>query len=96
MNSFLVEASVFIQVGIMLFAIIACRRCKLNGVRILAAAAVISALHDILHVVLQKLTHQGNESLMPYWVALQYLPFVAMGVALSGWCVLVFNRKHSR
>ena len=60
----------------------------------MAAAAAVLALRDIANIVLSPSFIAHNETVMVYWVALQYVPFFAAVIALCGWCVLAFSRKR--
>ena len=82
----------FILIAVAVFAAIAAWRHKLKGLWILAAATLLTTLHDILSAVLDSMAHAGHD-VMVYQVGLTYIPFLTVLVVLCGWCVLAFCRK---
>lgn len=84
----------FVQLGILIVAVIAARRHRLGGLWLLAGAAAGLALRDIANAVLSPSFIANNEKVMVYWISLQYFPFLAAVTALCGWWVLAFSRKR--
>ena len=83
----------FVQLAILIIAVIGARRQKLGGLWLLAAAAAALAVREMVNVVLSPSLIAHNEKVMVYWSALQYVPFLAGVIALCGWCVLAFSRR---
>ena len=81
-------------VAILVVSIIAAWRHRLAGLWVLALAALLAVTHSILYVVLSSLMHSGHDSLMVYWVGLQFVPFFIAAVALCGFLVLAFTTKR--
>ena len=94
--SFLLFAGLrfLVQLGIIVFAIIAARRHKLTGLWILVAAAVLTAFHVLANAVIsapfQIVLH---DNVMGYLNALGYVYYAIMLIALGGWYCLAFNRR---
>ena len=83
-----------IQAAVLVVAVIAARRYKLNGLWILVAAVFLAVFQDVMGLVSSSLISAGHESAMAYWAWLQYVPWVTMILVLCGWCVLAFSRKE--
>ena len=83
-----------IQAAVLVIAVIAARRYKLNGLWILVAAVFLAVFQDVMGLVSSSLISAGHESAMAYSAWLQYVPWVTMILVLCGWCVLAFSRKQ--
>jgi hypothetical protein len=87
--------TLLMQLGIVVFAVVAARRHKLKGMWILAVGAVVGLLQAVVNFLISSpFNLVDHETVMKYrlvWVA--YLSFAAMFAALLGWCVLAFCRK---
>ena len=83
-----------IQAAVLVVAVIAARRYKLNGLWILVAAVFVAVFQDIMGLVSSSLISAGHENAMSNAAWLQYLPWVTMILVLCGWCVLAFSRKQ--
>jgi hypothetical protein len=82
-----------IQAAVLVVAVIAARRYKLNGLWILVAAGFLAVFQDVMGLVSSSLISAGHENAMTYSAWLQYIPWVTMILVLSGWCVLAFSHK---
>jgi hypothetical protein len=91
---FISRFGVFVQLAILVIAIVAARRHRLSGLWLLAAAAAVMTLHSIANLVLSPSLIASNDRVMTFWISLQYVPFFAALVALCGWCVLAFSRAR--
>jgi divalent metal cation (Fe/Co/Zn/Cd) transporter len=83
-----------IQAAVLVIAVIAARRYKLNGLWILVAAVFLAVFQDVMGLVSSSLISDGHESAMTYSAWLQYVPWVTMILVFCGWCVLAFSRKQ--
>jgi divalent metal cation (Fe/Co/Zn/Cd) transporter len=83
-----------IQAAVLVVAVIAARRYKLNGLWILVAAVFLAVFQDVMGLVSSSLISAGHENAMTYSAWLQYVPWVTMILVLCGWCVLAFSRKQ--
>jgi divalent metal cation (Fe/Co/Zn/Cd) transporter len=83
-----------IQAAVLVIAVIAARRYKLNGLWILVAAVFLTVFQDVMGLVSFSLISAGRESAMTNSAWLQYVPWVTMVLVLCGWCVLAFSRKQ--
>jgi hypothetical protein len=90
------RTGVFVQLAILVIAFIAAWRCKLKGLWLLAAAAALLALRDIIKTVMPLSYLVNSSSLMGWWPALDYIPFFAGVVALIGWCLLSFSHRKDK
>jgi divalent metal cation (Fe/Co/Zn/Cd) transporter len=86
--------SLVIQAAVLVVAVIAARRYKLNGLWILVAAIFLAVLQDVMGLVSSSLISAGHDNAMAYSAWLQYVPWVTMILALCGWCVLAFSHKQ--
>jgi hypothetical protein len=83
-----------IQAAVLVIAVIAARRYKLNGLWILVAAVFLAVFQDVMGLVSSSLISTGHESAMTYSAWLQYVPWVTMILVLCGWYILAFSRKQ--
>ena len=83
-----------IQAAVLLVAVIAARRYKLNGLWILVAAVFLAVFQDVMELVSAMLISAGHDNAMTYSAWLQYVPWVTLILILCGWCVLAFSRKQ--
>jgi divalent metal cation (Fe/Co/Zn/Cd) transporter len=83
-----------IQAAVLVIAVIAARRYKLNGLWILVAAVFLAVFQDVMVLVSSSLISAGRENAMTYSAWLQYVPWVTMILVLCGWCVLAFSHKQ--
>ena len=83
-----------IQAAVLVVAVIAARRYKLNGLWILVAAVFLAVFQDVMGLVSSSLISAGHENAMTHSAWLQYIPWVTMILVLCGWCVLAFSRKQ--
>lgn len=83
-----------IQAAVLVVAVIAARRYKLNGLWILVAAVFLAVFQDVMGLVSSSLISAGHENAMTYSAWFQYVPWVTMILVLCGWCVLAFSRKQ--
>ena len=86
--------SLVIQAAVLVVAVIAARRYKLNGLWILVAAIFLAVLQDVMGLVSSSLISAGHDNAMAYSAWLQYVPWVTMILVLCGWCVLAFSHKQ--
>ena len=82
------------QAAVLVIAVIAARRYKLNGLWILVAAVSLAVFQDAMGLVSSSVIRAGHESDISYSAWLQYVPWVTMFLVLCGWCVLAFSRKQ--
>ena len=84
-----------VELGIVVFAVIAARRYKLKGLWILAAGAVVGVISDVVRVVI------SADFLSRHGYSLNYLALIGIGyymamvMAVCGWGVLAFGRKKA-
>jgi hypothetical protein len=83
-----------IQAAVLVVAVIAARRYKLNGLWILVAAIFLAVFQDVLSLLSSSLTGAGHENTLTYSAWLQYVPWVTLILVFCGWCVLAFSRKQ--
>ena len=83
-----------IQAAVLVIAVIAARRYKLNGLWILVAAIFVAVFQDVMGLVSSSLVGSGHENAITYLAWLQYLPWVTLILVLCGWCVLAFSHKE--
>ena len=83
-----------IQAAVLVVAVIAARRYKLNGLWIMVAAVFLAVFQDVMGLVSSSLISAGHDNAMTYSAWLQYIPWVTMILVLCGWCVLAFSRKQ--
>jgi hypothetical protein len=95
-TSYLVPATLrlVIQAAVLVMAVLAARRYKLNGLWILAAAVFLAVLQDVMGLMSSSLISAGHENAVTYSAWLQYIPWVTMILVLCGWYVLAFSRKQ--
>lgn len=87
--------SLLIQLGIVIFAVIAAKRQKLRGLWILAGGTIIGSLQAIVNLLISpSLNLVDHDTAMKYrLVVAGYLYFTTMLILLVGWCVLAFHHK---
>jgi hypothetical protein len=86
-----------VQLGIVVFAILAAKRHQLPGLWILAVAAALTALQAIANVMISSpFLSVEHDNMMKYYCLVEYSYYVTMFVALCGWCVLAFSQRPSR
>ncbi len=83
-----------IQAAVLVVAVIAARRYKLNGLWILVAAVFLAVFQDVMGLVSSSLISAGHENAATYSAWLQYVPWMTMILVLCGWCVLAFSHKQ--
>ncbi|HEX5398206.1 MAG TPA: hypothetical protein VFY06_04085 [Verrucomicrobiae bacterium] len=83
-----------IQAAVLVLAVIAARRYKLNGLWILVVAAFLAVLQDVMGLVCSSLISAGHDNTMGYSAWLEYVPWVTMILVLCGWSVLAFSHKQ--
>jgi hypothetical protein len=87
--------ALLIQLGIVVFAIMAAWRHKLKGMWILTAGTVVGLLQAVAFFLISSpfnlVDHDATTRYMHYGSG--YLSFAIMIAALVGWCVLAFTRK---
>jgi hypothetical protein len=83
-----------IQAAVLVVAVIAARRYKLNGLWILVAAAFLAVFQDVMGLVSSSMISAGHDNATGYLAWLQYVPWVTMILVLCGWCVLAFSHKQ--
>jgi hypothetical protein len=95
-SNYLVPAGfrLVVQAAVLLVAVIAARRYKLNGLWILVAAALLAVFQDIMGLVSYSLISAGHANPMVFSAWLQFVPFVTLVLVLCGWCVLAFSHKE--
>ena len=82
-----------IQTAVLVVAVIAARRYKLNGLWILVAAVFLAVFQDVMGLVSLSLIRAGHENAMIGSAWILYVPWVTMILVLCGWCVLAFGRR---
>lgn len=96
--SFLVFAGLrlVVQLGIIVFAVIAALRHKLTGLWILVAAAVLTAFHVVANIVISSpFQIVAHDNVMGYLNALGYVYYAIMFIALGGWCCLALSGRKA-
>jgi hypothetical protein len=83
-----------IQAAVLVVAVIAARRYKMNGLWILVSAVFLAVLQDVMGLLSSSLISSGHDNAMAYSAWLQYVPWVTMILVLCGWCVLAFSHKE--
>jgi divalent metal cation (Fe/Co/Zn/Cd) transporter len=83
-----------IQAAVLVVAVIAARRYKLNGLWILVAAIFLAVFQDVMGLVSSWLISAGHGDAMTYSAWFRYVPWVTMVLVLCGWCVLAFSQKQ--
>lgn len=83
-----------IQAAVLVIAVIAARRYKMNGLWILVAAVFLAVFQDVMNMVFSSLVRSGNDAAMNYSAWLQYVPWLTLILVLCGWCVLAFSHKQ--
>ena len=67
----------------------------LKGLWILVAAVFLSVSCSIADWVLAAAIRAGNNGVIPYIEALQYIPFLVVVITLCGWYLLAFCSKKA-
>lgn len=87
--------TLFIHLGIAVFAILAAWRLKLKGIWILAVAAIVSLVQaGLIFLITSQLNLVSHDTAVKLrQIGIGYLSFATMIIALVGWYVLAFSRK---
>ena len=89
--------TLFMQLGITVFAIMAAWRHRLKGIWILAAGTVIGLFQAVVNFLISSPFNLVDHNTVVKYrlVGVAYLFFPMMIAALIGWCVLAFSRKSA-
>ena len=86
-----------LYIAIAVFAVIAAWRHRMKGLRILAAAVLLTSISDLLRLVCGDPNFSNQHPQAVFWLTTStFAPIIGTLVALVGWAALAFGRRAGK